>query len=344
MPDRILILTECGAETGFGHLTRCSAIAEAFRDTGAEVELWVATDEVSQARLPRGAQPRNWYELSVTDAAELAAATAVMVDSLVASPAQVDRIAQCNPWIAVIDDWLRRPHDHGIVIDWTIGAEKFAYPQRHPAVRYLLGSRFCALRSEFAVTAVRDHASAPRQVLVTFGGSDPRGLTVPVLARLAQDFPALHRQVVVGGAVRDRAFIETLRDEHTSFHVACDARQMRTLMAEADLAICAGGQTLYELAAQGLPPVVVRVVDNQTDDLREFAAAGFTGLAGDWDAPELLDRVVVGVRALQSGAERQRRAAAGRACVDGRGARRLAAACREFWAGMVQPADVSATA
>jgi spore coat polysaccharide biosynthesis predicted glycosyltransferase SpsG len=330
MRNRIIFLTECGAGTGFGHLTRCMAIAEAFRSAGWVPEFWVATDDRA-AGLPPGTVVGDWYDLPDDAAKRLGEATAVMVDSLVASPAQMARLTAVNPRFAVIDDWRRLAHPRGIVIDWTIGAERFAYPDRNAGVCYLLGSRFCALRPAFGAVRERSFPDEPAAVMITFGGSDPRALTGPVLAALAAAHPHLHLHVVVGAAVRERGYEETQRSTRVTFHHACDAARMAALMEMADFAVCAGGQTLYELAALGLPPIVVCAADNQTDDLREFAAMGFAAVAGDWSAPDLTDRILTTARALAPAAERRRRSACGRACVDGHGAGRLVRACLERW-------------
>lgn len=329
MAERVIFLTECGSGIGFGHLTRCGAIAAACRAKGVAVELWVETDEPAHLRTIADARPVNWSASGAAEARALAAASAVFVDSLRAGPAQLEHLGGIAPHLVILDDWLRRPHRRGTVVDWTIGAERFAYPRRQRGVRYLLGSTYCALRPEFGAPPERKAAGEPRSVLVTFGGSDPRGLTAPVLAMLRDRFPGLHRHVVIGGGVRDRGLLAAAGDAMTTIHCDCSAAQMRALMAGADAAVGAGGQTLYELAAMGLPPVVVRIVDNQTDDIREFTAAGFARFAGDWDAPDLPERIAAGLEALHPAAARRRSAERGRELVDGRGAQRLVRACLE---------------
>jgi UDP-2,4-diacetamido-2,4,6-trideoxy-beta-L-altropyranose hydrolase len=331
MSNRILLLTECGSETGFGHLTRCASLAQAFRETGFDAVLWVAADETLRSQLPPGAWAIDWYDLPGPAAAEMQTAYAVIVDSYRVTSPQIEQIAQIKPRFAILDDWVRRAHRHGIVIDWTIGAERFAYPHKHPDVSYLLGRSYCALRPEFNAPPRRVISETPRAVLITFGGSDIRQLTTPVLAMLNSEFPSLHKHVVVGAGVRDKRLIDKMRGPHTTVHVACDAAQMCAAMAQADLAVCAGGQTLYELASQGLPPAVIGVIDNQRDDIREFAAGGFAVEVGDWTMTDLLPSVAAAVQALWPVSERRQRASIGRQFVDGCGAQRLTTSCLEHW-------------
>jgi len=106
---------------------------------------------------------------------------------------------------------------------------------------------------------------------------------------------------------------------------------MQALMTQADIAICAGGQTLYELASQGLPPAIVSAIDNQKDDIRGFIDAGFGVDGGSWDRPGFLDCLASSIQSLWPAAVRERHSAAGRQCVDGLGARRVVAALLAQW-------------
>jgi UDP-2,4-diacetamido-2,4,6-trideoxy-beta-L-altropyranose hydrolase len=331
MRDRILLLTDYGSEIGFGHLTRCLSLAYAFGETGREVGLWVAGDGPAQPQLPAWAKTIDWRCLPDETVGELRQAYAVVVDSLAVTPQFCERIGQINPRFAIVDDWPRRSYDRGIVIDWTIGAEKFAYPHRSANVRYLLGCKYCAIRPEFNTPPPRLFNETPRRVLITFGGSDIRQLTATILSLLDDEFPTLQRDVIVGPGVRDVSFLDKVYAAQTTFHVACNAVQMCTLMRQADFAICAGGQTLYELASQGLPPVVISVTDNQQDDVREFGAVGFACVAGGWNSSKLISKVTVSIRTVWPAAERRRRSIVGRQCIDDLGAERLVAACMEYW-------------
>ena len=52
-------------------------------------------------------------------------------------------------------------------------------------------------------------------------------------------------------------------------------------MQEADLAISAGGTTLYELCAVGTPTICYSMADNQLDNVRQFEKDGLMYYAGD---------------------------------------------------------------
>jgi spore coat polysaccharide biosynthesis predicted glycosyltransferase SpsG len=328
--DFVLILTECGADIGFGHLTRCLSLAEAFRNAGVNAQIWIEADDSISGQLPDSVRLVSWHEALDSLDAELSRASAVIVDSYQVTEGQIGQAVRANAKVAVIDDVFRRQPQVGAVIDWTVGAECFAFPEKLPGVCYLLGSRYCAVRPEFETAARRNFPASPRTLLTTFGAADPSGVTGPVLAMLQQRFPDCDKAVVLGPAFRDPS-IQQMQDARTSFHPSVDARQMKALMAQADIAVCAGGQTLYELASQGLPPAIVSAIDNQKDDIRGFIDAGFGVDGGSCDRPGFLDVLASSIHSLWPAAVRERHSAAGRQCVDGLGAGRVVAALLAQW-------------
>lgn len=320
--DPILLLTEVGTNIGFGHLTRCLSLAHAFQRAGVETKIWAATHDTNPSVLPCEIHSVDWYGLRGDLARDVAEFHAILVDSYAANLPDLEKVYSAHPQVAVIDDYLRRDYTKGLVIDWTVGAEGFAFQQKHPNVRYLLGSQYCALRPEFQGAVRRCASEEIRNVLITFGGTDIQKLTRPVLERLQREFPALEKHVVIGAGSKG-ASIPPDPDQNTSYHIAVSALDMRTLMQQADIVICGGGQTLYEAASQGLPPVMITLVQNQHDDIREFARAGFGIHAETWDAPDLLECVVAAVRSLSPIEVRVQHQIAGQRCVDGNGAERL---------------------
>jgi UDP-2,4-diacetamido-2,4,6-trideoxy-beta-L-altropyranose hydrolase len=319
----ILILTEFGTKVGYGHLTRCFSVAEAFRSAKKSVEIWGAPGPGTAAPVSAADRIVEWYDAAGKLAAQIAAFDAIIVDSFIATLPQIEHLTRCNPRIAFIDDFVRRSYRQGCVIDWTVGAEKFAYPKKAPAVTYLLGSQYSALRPPFASQWERKHPDVPRSVLVTFGGSDIREMTAPVLALLNNAFPTLKKRVVLGAGFRTLDYKPLGTNPQIEFTVAPNGAQMQALMAEADLALCGGGQTLFELASQGLAPVVISMIDNQEDDVSGFTRIGFASSAGWWNDSRLFSNIATGLRVLWPREVRVERAQMGRRWVDGLGAGRL---------------------
>lgn len=120
--------------------------------------------------------------------------------------------------------------------------------------------------------------------------------------------------------------------EHAAHHLTLhhSPANMRQLMVEADLAICGGGQTTYELAASGTPAVAIQIADNQSLTLEQLAIAGTLIHAGSVRDPDLAARVTAALTLLSSAPEtRKALGYRGRALVDGQGATRVARAVAE---------------
>jgi UDP-2,4-diacetamido-2,4,6-trideoxy-beta-L-altropyranose hydrolase len=314
----LLILTEAGPTIGLGHLVRCSSLADEFR-AGHWVVRGLVFTEGSELRLPDGFQKYDWHA-GGDQADYLKLADLVIVDSYIATDFLVEALLKKARNAVFIDDVIRREYDSGSVVDWTIGAEKRSFVPRNNGVNYFLGKEYCCLRSEFAAPARR--RVGLNAVLVTFGGSDVRSLTKPVLKMLCSELPGVTKRIVVGAGARDRTYY--LEEwPHCQFFFDCSAKEMRDVMDASSIAVCAGGQTLYEMAARGLPPIAIGIMDSQMEDIEGFVAEGFVTFAGKWNEPDILGKLWRAVSSMEDSTKIMDRSAKGIELIDGLGAKRL---------------------
>jgi spore coat polysaccharide biosynthesis predicted glycosyltransferase SpsG len=96
-------------------------------------------------------------------------------------------------------------------------------------------------------------------------------------------------------------------------------------MLKADLAVSAGGQTLYELASVGCPTVAVRIASNQDGQLSVFEEAGFLRIVGHGNLSNIVETICEVVKTLLGDSQtRVAMSAAGQRLIDGQGALRVA--------------------
>ncbi|WHX44674.1 glycosyltransferase [Bacillus pumilus] len=107
-----------------------------------------------------------------------------------------------------------------------------------------------------------------KKVVISLGGSDPGGLLTKAVSALLEA-GHLHILAVTGKASRIEEEIEAA---HIQFIRHTD--QLPTRLAEADLAIVAGGMTLYEAVCIGVPSIVLSQVDHQAVTATRFAQRG----------------------------------------------------------------------
>lgn len=94
--------------------------------------------------------------------------------------------------------------------------------------------------------------------------------------------------------------------------VLVDVRDMAALMADADLAIGAGGSTNWERCCLGLPGVVVETAENQARSIAAMVDAGTALATGLLSTPGFADRLLNAVGQMQNAkfrTERSRQAA-----------------------------------
>ncbi len=325
---KVFILTEGSRSAGLGHVSRCTALYQAFEAAGLSPRLIVSGDETAASLLAgRSYDLFDWKEDTGRLLGMTAGADIVVIDSYLAGPGLYREISETAGTAVYIDDDLRIDYPAGIVVNGTVFAERFGYPRRDGVV-HLLGSRYAMLRREFWDVPVKEAGERVETVLITLGGDDARDLTPRILALLNERVPELNKRVIIGKGFREPGRIEALRDERTELIYCPDARGMRVAMLASDVAVSAAGQTLYELARVGVPTVAVAVADNQMGNVRGWLDAGFIEYAGWWSDGETLVNVVSCLdRLMRRGEIRERMSEAGRRLVDGRGARRIVREC-----------------
>lgn len=119
------------------------------------------------------------------------------------------------------------------------------------------------------------------RILVSMGGADPANLTslaIDALSALKQDVAV---DIVVGHGFPNRTEIKrSIAHAKNRFRLLHDVEDMATVMAQADLAVASFGVTAYELAASGVPSVLLGLTDDHVRAAGSFVDAGISRLLG----------------------------------------------------------------
>lgn len=323
MNVNVLILTEGGKNTGFGHITRCTSIYQAFEEIGVQADFVVNGDEGVQGLLPsKNCNVFNWLNDQETLFATIKNADIVLIDSYLAGYEIYEKISNVVKKAVYFDDNMRIEYPKGFVVNGTIFAEQMPYPRRE-GVTYLLGAKYTPLRKEFWDVPAKLICDSIESVMITFGGTDIRNLSPKVLKLLVDTHPELRKKVIIGKGFRNITEIEDIKTHNTELIYYPDATEMKKIMLESDIAIAGGGQTLYELARVGVAAVVVAVADNQKNNIRGFENAGFSEYAGMWNDEILLEMIERKVHSLRSRVVREHKRRIGTKVVDSDGSSRL---------------------
>ena len=181
--------------------------------------------------------------------------------------------------IMVIDDLANRKHNCDILLDQNFYLNK---EERYKGLvpencKLYLGPKFALLREEFYKVKenLRKRDGNIKNILVFFGGSDLTNETEKAIKAIELlNNPDITVNVVVGASNKNKEKIKTLCEQKHQFKFYCQVDNMAELMNEADLAIGAGGTTIWERYFMKLPSIVISVADNQTKICEDCAIEG----------------------------------------------------------------------
>lgn len=285
MGHTLLIRADGGTQMGTGHLMRCLALAQGWQEAGGEV-LFVLVWEmpaIEERLRQEGMQVAHLIDVVAGSEAD-AAATAVLARQHLARWIVVDgyhfggayqkQIKEAGFLLLFIDDNAHADYYYAdLVLNQNIYAQARLYQAREPYTRLLLGTSFVLLRREFWPWRGWQRAmpEAARHLLVTLGGSDPDNVTLNVIQALQQLSGEWEAAIVVGGQNPHYHELVTAVGDDSRFHLRRNVPSMPELMAWADLAVSAGGSSIWELAFMGVPTLLVTLADNQSEAVNTLA-------------------------------------------------------------------------
>jgi len=316
---KVTILTEGGRDIGYGHITRCTSICQAFEEIGIQPQLIVNGDETIEDLLKgKNYKVFNWLDGQQLLFEILDNTNIVFVDSYLAEHGIYERISEQIATSVYFDDNLRIEYPQGFVVNGAVFAEQLSYPAKKN-ITYLLGTRYTPLRKAFWDVAARPTRDSLKTIMVTFGGTDICNLTPKVLKLLNDTYPKLLKKVTIGYGFENTTEIEKLNNTNTELIYCPDGSGMKNVMLESDIAISAGGQTLYELARIGVPTIAMCTADNQLNNIRGWEKTGFVEYVGWCEDEKLTDIILQKVELLKSKSIREDKGRIGNKLIDGTG-------------------------
>jgi UDP-2,4-diacetamido-2,4,6-trideoxy-beta-L-altropyranose hydrolase len=329
----IAFLCNASSRIGGGHVMRCLTLAEELAGGRATVRFAVNQD----APLVVPSLERAGFSFTtgrtLMEAAQIAGRqgsfNAVICDSYEID-AKIERsLRKLAAKVVAIDDLANRPHECDLLIDATYGRSAEDYRDFVPSGAVILaGACHALLRPEFA--ALRDESLARRatggpveRILVSLGLTDIGGITARVVAALVETELKAQIDVVIGPAAQSRTAVEAVatRDSRVELHI--DPPNMTRIVANADIAIGAGGTSSWERCCLGLPTVLVVLADNQRVIAEKLGEAGAVWLALGASEDHVVEITHKVMELSNNASARRRMTGAAAMIVDGRGATRV---------------------
>jgi len=271
----LIFRVDAGNKIGTGHLMRCLALAQAWQDTGGRaVFITTCRNESLLERLDaegfavhRLPENNEWGE-----AARIIAgydADWLVLDGYHFDEAYQRSIKDAGYKLLAIDDMAHLKHYYAdIILNQNLHAEQLSY-ECEPHTRLLMGTDYVLLRREFLAYKGRkpETAETAKKILLTMGGSDPNNITLKVIQALGQvGVPGIEAIVVIGASNQNADALRAAAGESlVHMQTIRNAGNMPELMAEADVAVCSAGTTVWELVYSGVPMLLSVIADNQQD-------------------------------------------------------------------------------
>ncbi|MCZ6603188.1 MAG: UDP-2,4-diacetamido-2,4,6-trideoxy-beta-L-altropyranose hydrolase [Planctomycetota bacterium] len=343
MPGTLLLRADANAEIGTGHVMRCLALAQAWREEGSDAVFLMhpSSGSINDRLASEGCtavtlQAETGSGQDAQETARVArdvGAGWVVVDGYAFDRRYQGALKEAGLGLLFVDDYGHgKSYCADLVLDQNIDTTTEFYADRTSATRLLLGARYALLRREFRMHRgwKRQISTPARRLLVTLGGGDLDNVTLKVIEALRQlDEAELEAVVVSGWANRHRKDLEAAAGRaRCRIRVTTTTQEMPDLMMWADVAVSAGGTTCFEMTYLGLPHLIIILAENQERMARSLDRAGSAinlGWHGSCTPEEIARRLRGLIDDVQA---RTSMAGKGRDVLDAKGAWRVVEALR----------------
>lgn len=337
----IWIRADANKNIGTGHVMRCLSVASSLRENKEEVCFILADEYAAALLLERGFA----YKVLGTSYDDMEGELPLLcewlkeerpglllMDSYFVTKAYMEQVGKYVK-TAYMDDVNAFSYPVDVLINYNIYGDMLPYGEKWEAkrqedMRFLLGTAYAPLRREFCDVKYEVRKEA-EHVLITTGGGDLYNLAGRILEEALKYEAAkkLHYHVVSGVFNQHFDLLKELEEKHKNIHIHQNVAKMSELMKQCDVAIAAGGSTLYELCAVGVPILCFSFAQNQEMAVQTFVQKKLTAFGGDYlkEKEGMPERLIEALTELVASYEKRCAFSEnGRAHVDGHGAERIA--------------------
>lgn len=326
-----------------GHVLRCIAIAQCFRDAGVKVCFITADNNATPTLESKGFSVKCLYS---------------HWDNLEYEVKQMqDLLVQNYGSLLIIDTYSVTTEYTKALMPFAnicyLGSKRIALGKIQAVINYsscinyqfyhqaysentkqLLGVSYAPLRKEFQEISYCMQSQLSG-VLITTGATNPNKFVEKILMRFEQNciLKKLQVNVVIGSMFPN---VDTLKREYQKNDLFCfhdNIVSMSQLMRQNDLAISANGTTVYELAACGVPTISFAMSQEQVESARGLFELGTVDYCGEMFKNEntCIDKIIERILYYISHDEaRTRLSQKAKRLIDGNGCQRIVEQLREF--------------
>lgn len=278
----VLIVTEANETVASGHLMECIEIANVLSDSGYRVSFMVNDDMPLDFRL-RIPVPyiayRHDLEKGKQDIRGMASRNSV--DLVIFNFRSIeDSLLQYirkdfHGTILCIDELGHRHLSCDVIVNPMIDSYYHEYVDSE--AKLYAGAEYLVLPRALLDYHNREKKISPQiqQICVSMGGVDSFGTTLKLAEWLPQMLQGVKIDLVLGGGFQYSSELGKIIAHHEDIAVYRNIDYIYELFFRADLAFCAGGNTLHELACIGTPTIVIPSMPHEVRNGKAFERRGF---------------------------------------------------------------------
>ncbi len=330
----IYIRADMNEQIATGHIMRCLSIADALRGLGEPVRFILADEQAVSLLKQRGYDAIVLHTQWNCMEEELSVLSQVIrnehIDKLLIDSYQVTQryLAELSKLVTTfyIDDLNLFEYPVDAVICYANYWKKFQYKINDKRATYLLGMKYVPLKQAFWNCEAKIISEKADNLLILTGGSDPFNVTEQILDSIdTYQFQTIDVICGIYNTNYNKFVKKYENNKNIKFHQAVN--NIEQYMKNADIAISAGGTTLYELCAIGTPAISFSFADNQLDNVRQFQEDGLIDYAGDARMDDIAGTINQYLIRYRNDFElRKEKSEKMQKMVDGKGAERIARA------------------
>lgn len=331
------IRVDANEKIAMGHLMRCISIAKQLKALGEEI-VFVISEAYAKPYIEECGYEcvclGNRYNEKESEVPALLniirrySVSKLLLDSYEVTYKYMEALkAHCR--LCYIDDLNLFCYPADMIINYTFKTDKKQYNgMGYKEERFLLGEAYVPLRPEFGQEPIAVKKKI-ESIFLTTGGTDEYNMIISILKELQSEpqLSVMKKNVVIGKFYRNLEELYRLAAEDGQIQIYHDIPDIWRVMRMSDIAISAGGTTLAELCACGLPTVCFAIAENQLPGTAAYSAEGLMLLAGNvmTERRQVIENVVCNVKMLAMDFnKRENMAGKARSVIDGRGAYRIA--------------------
>ena len=277
-----------------GHLMRCLAIAEKAVEMGESVTFISADGYPTELVHSKGFElivlGTDWQNMDseleqMKELIEKNAIKTLLIDSYQVTERYLNEL-NSRTKVYYIDDLNTIRHYVTGVINYACYAVDMKY--NDPTAKLYLGCSYAPLRGMFRNCGKREITEKPQRVLVMSGGTDPCDMLRRMLAAFHEKLPDRYSEIIFicGRYYSAQKQLEALAESYgDSFakriRILSAVENMREYLERADIVVSAGGTTMYEVCATGVPTISFSLADNQLQNVAWLDEHKIVPCAGD---------------------------------------------------------------